>query len=242
MTELPLTRFVNEQLGPKILVLSQALHLRPPHGRVEFSDSFVMELLVTFLLLTLFVAIRLSMSVENPKALQQLVEMLHEFVSDLALEIIGTQAPRFISFLSSLFLFILVMNVIGCFPGLQSPTLSISVPLGIAIVTWIYYHAHGIWEQRWAYRKQFLGPVGWLTPLMLPLEINMHFTRLVSLTLRLWANMYAGELVILVFFSLIPVGLPVMFTALHLAVGILQAYLFMLLATIYLGLAVAHDH
>jgi F-type H+-transporting ATPase subunit a len=242
MTELPLTRLVNERLGPKLLVLLQAAHIRAPHGRVEFSNSFVMELLVTFLLLVLFVAVRLSMSVENPSALQQLLEMLHEFISDLAFEIIGSQAPRFISFLSTLFLFLLLMNIVGCVPGLQSPTLSISVPLGIAIVTWINYHAYGLREHGWAYGKQFLGPVGWLTPLMLPLEINMHFTRLISLTLRLWANMYAGELVILVFFSLLPAGLPVIFTALHVAVGILQAYLFMLLATIYIGLAVAHDH
>jgi F-type H+-transporting ATPase subunit a len=242
MRELPLTRLVNEWLGPAIGSLLHPVHIQATRANAELSDATVMELLVTCVLLILFVAFRLTISVEVPNGLQLLFEMLHDFVSGLASEIIGRQASRFVSFLSALFVFILFMNLIGSFPGLQSPTLVINVPLGITIVTWVYYHAHGLREHRWGYVKQFLGPVGWLIPLMFPLEINTHCTRLVSLTLRLWANMYAGELLILVFFSLVPVGVPVIFMALHIAVGILQSYIFLLLASIYLGLAVAHDH
>src|SRR5258708_4273643 len=88
----------------------------------------------------------------------------------------------------------------------------------------------------------FLGPVWWLYPLMLPIEIISHFARVLSLTVRLYANMFAGDMVTLAFFSLIPVGIPLAFLALHFGVAIIQAYVFMILATVYLSLAVAHEH
>ena len=82
----------------------------------------------------------------------------------------------------------------------------------------------------------------WLYPLLFPIEIISHLARVLSLTVRLYANIFAGDLLILAFFSLIPIGIPVLFIGLHFGVDIIQAYVFMLLATIYLSLAVAHDH
>ena len=82
----------------------------------------------------------------------------------------------------------------------------------------------------------------WLSPLLFPIEIISHLARVLSLTVRLYANMFAGDLVTLAFFSLVPVGIPLIFLGLHLGVAVVQAYVFMLLATIYLSLAVAHDH
>jgi F-type H+-transporting ATPase subunit a len=90
--------------------------------------------------------------------------------------------------------------------------------------------------------KQFLGPVWWLYPLLLPIEIISHLARVLSLTVRLYANMFAGDLVTLAFFSLVPIGIPLIFLGLHLGVAVVQAYVFFLLASIYLSLAVAHDH
>ena len=116
------------------------------------------------------------------------------------------------------------------------------VPLGCALVTFAYYHFHGIRANGFHYVKQFLGPVWWLYPLMLPIEIISHFARVLSLTVRLYANMFAGDLVTLAFFSLIPVGIPLIFLSLHLGVAVIQAYIFMVLATVYLSMAVAHDH
>jgi F-type H+-transporting ATPase subunit a len=92
------------------------------------------------------------------------------------------------------------------------------------------------------YSKQFLGPVWWIAPMMLPIEIISHLARLLSLTVRLFANMFAGEMVTLVFFSLIPIGIPLIFMALHLGVAVIQAYIFMLLTLIYVSQAVAHEH
>jgi F-type H+-transporting ATPase subunit a len=92
------------------------------------------------------------------------------------------------------------------------------------------------------YLKQFAGPVWWLIWLLLPIEIVSHLARVMSLTIRLYANMFAGDQVTNVFFSLVPVGVPVFFLVFHFFVSIVQAFVFMLLTTIYLALAVSHEH
>jgi F-type H+-transporting ATPase subunit a len=127
-------------------------------------------------------------------------------------------------------------------PGLEAPTAFVVVPLGLALCTFGYYQAQGFRQHGIKYLKQFLGPVMWLSPLMILLEIISHVARLLSLTVRLYANMFAGDLVTLVFLSLVPVFLPVLFLGLHIFVALLQAYIFVLLAMVYLAGAVAMEH
>jgi F-type H+-transporting ATPase subunit a len=132
--------------------------------------------------------------------------------------------------------------MMGLIPGLESPTANVVVPLGCALVTFAYYHYNGIRANGFGYIKQFLGPVWWLSWLLFPIEIISHCARVLSLTVRLYANMFAGDLLTLVAFSIIPVGIPLLAIGLHFGVAIIQAYVFMLLSMIYLSLAVAHDH
>ncbi|HEY1255638.1 MAG TPA: F0F1 ATP synthase subunit A, partial [Terracidiphilus sp.] len=128
-------------------------------------------------------------------------------------------------------------------PGIAAPTTSIMVTLGLAVPTFLYYNFYGIREQGLiGYIKHFCGPIWWMAPLLLPIEIVSHLARVMSLSVRLYANMFAGDLVTLVFFSLIPIGIPVIFLGLHLFVSLIQAFVFMLLTMIYLSLAVAHEH
>lgn len=201
-----------------------------------------MELLVFSILLIYFVLVRFSLSVETPGGAQHLAEMTEEFVNDQSGSIIGHGFERFTPYLITLFLFILLANLIGLVPGLESPTGNPVVPLGFALVTFFYYHYHGIRVNGFGYVKQFLGPVWWLYPLMLPIELISHLARVLSLTIRLYANMFAGDLVTMAFFSLIPIGVPLIFLSLHFGVAIIQAYIFMILATVYLSMAVSHDH
>jgi len=193
-------------------------------------------------LLLYFVVVRLSLQVEKPTTVQNFAEMTHEFVSGQAESIIGHGYQRFLSYLTVLGMFILLSNLMGLVPGLASPTADAVVPLGFAILTFLYYHYHGIRVNGWRYVKQFLGPVWWLYPLMLPIEVISHCARMMSLSVRLYANMFAGDMVTLAFFSLIPVGVPILFLTLHFGVAIIQAYVFMILTTVYLSLAVAHEH
>jgi F-type H+-transporting ATPase subunit a len=241
-TQLLFTRFLNSHFAAQVDGLLGALHIHPAHPQAPITNAFAMELLVFFAMLAYFVAVRVTLSVETPGPVQHLAELTHGFVSDASESIIGHGYERFTTYLTVLVLFILLANLMGLVPGLESPTASAVVPLGFALITFVYYNYHGIRANGFRYFKQFLGPVWWLYPLMIPIEIISHFARVLSLTVRLYANMFAGDMVTLAFFSLIPIGIPLVFLGLHFFVAIIQAYVFMILATVYLSLAVAHDH
>ena len=241
-TQLLFTRLLNQLFAPAVDKLLAVLHVPVAYSQAPISDAVAMELLVFLVLVAYFVAVRLTLSVEDPGPVQHLAEIAHGFVSEQGEQIIGHGYERFTGYLTGLGLFILLCNLIGLVPGLKSPTAEVTVPLGCALVTFVYYHYHGIRENGWSYIKQFLGPVWWLYPLLLPVEIISHLARILSLTVRLYANMLAGDLLTVVFFSMVPIGIPLIFLGLHLGVAVIQAYVFMLLAAIYLSLAVAHDH
>jgi F-type H+-transporting ATPase subunit a len=140
-------------------------------------------------------------------------------------------------------LFVVLNNLLGLIPGVDTPTAQPSVPLGIALLTFLYYNFHGVRAQGVVgYLKHFAGPLWWIAPLLFPIEIISHLARVMSLTIRLYANMLASDLVTLVFFSLVPVAIPAIFLGLHFAVSLIQAYIFMVLSMIYLSMAVAHEH
>jgi F-type H+-transporting ATPase subunit a len=235
-------QFLNLHFGAFTTSMLRALHIQPKYPQAPITDAFAMELLIFVALLVYFVVVRVTLSVEKPGNVQHVAEMTNEFISEQSENIIGPHSERFASYLTVLALFILIANLMGLVPGLQSPTASPVVPLGFALCTFIYYHFHGVRANGFGYVKQFLGPLWWLYPLMLPIELISHFARILSLTVRLYANMFAGDLVVLAFFSLVPIGIPLIFLGLHFGVAIIQAYVFLLLAMIYLSMAVAHEH
>ena len=241
--QLFLTSFLNQHLAGPVDKVLALVHVTPNHPQSPIPNSVAMELIVFLILLGYFIAVRVSLSVENPGAVQHLAEMTNEFVSGQGEQIIGHGYEQFTGYLTVILLFILLANLMGLLsPWLESPTASPAVPLGLALVTFVYYHYHGVRANGFGYIKQFLGPVWWLYPLLLPIEIISHLARILSLTVRLYANMFAGDLLTLAFFSLIPIGVPLVFLGLHLGVAVIQAYVFMLLSAIYLSLAVSHEH
>ena len=236
------TRVLNHAFADPVDGLLRAVHVSIENPRGPISDAFAMEFLVFLIMIGFFVMVRARLSVEAPGAFQHMAEMMHGQVLEETEPIIGHGFERFASYLTVLFVFILLGNLMGLVPGLESPTADVVVPLGLAIVTFIYYHYHGLRVHKHKYIKQFLGPVWWLAPLMFVIEVISHFARVLSLTVRLYANMFAGDLLTLAFFSLVPIGVPLLFLGLHLGVALVQAYVFFLLAAIYLSLAVSHDH
>jgi F-type H+-transporting ATPase subunit a len=241
-TQLLFTRLLNEHLAGPVDSLLRAVHVAPAYPKHPITNAVAMELLVFLLLLVYFIVVRVSLSVETPNGVQHLAEITNEFVTEQTESVIGHGHERFTSYLTALLLFILLGNLMGLIPGLESPTADVTVPLGFALITFVYYHYHGIRSNKFAYIKQFLGPLWWLAPLLFIIEVISHFARILSLTVRLYANMFAGDLLSMVFFSLIPVGIPLIFLGLHMGVAIVQAYIFFLLASIYLSMAVAHEH
>ena len=241
-TQLLLTRFLNHLFAAPVTSLLAAVHVAPSMPGAPITNSFAMELLVFVLLIAYFVIVRVSLSVETPGAVQHVAEMTNEFLLEQGEQIIGDGHQRFTGYLAALGLFILLGNLMGLIPGLESPTASVVVPLGLALITFVYYHYQGIRVNGFGYFKQFLGPIWWLYWLILPIEIISHLARVLSLTVRLYANMFAGDMLTLAFFSIVPIGIPLVFLGLHLFVAFIQAYVFILLAMIYLSLAVAHEH
>jgi len=238
-----ITRLLNHLFAPVAVALMNMVGVHPADPARPINDTYALEVLVALGLLVFFLIVRFTLSVEKPNPAQQIAEMIHEFTGSNASQIIGHNYERFQAFTTCVFLFIIINNLSGLIPGVVTPTSAPVVPLGIALCTFIYYHFYGFKEQGFVgYMKHFAGPIWWIAWLLFPIEIISHCARVMSLTIRLYANMFASDLVTLVFFSLIPVAVPAIFLGLHAGVSVIQAYVFMLLSMIYLSQAVAHEH
>src|SRR5262245_22688358 len=240
--QLWITEILNRIFGPFIVAILQAVGIHLKHPEAPIHNALAMELLVFFFLLVLFLLVRSQLSVDKPGALQHSVEGIVGFVEQQSREIIGAHSEGFTPFLVTLGLFILCCNLIGLIPGFESPTAVPIVPLGCAVVAFCYYQFQGFKHAGIKYLAHFAGPMPALAILMIPIEIISHLARVLSLTIRFFANMFAGDMVTLVFFSLVPLGIPIIFLGLHIGVSLLQTYIFVLLTTVYLAGAVAEEH
>jgi F-type H+-transporting ATPase subunit a len=236
------TEILNRLFGPAVAGLMESFHIHMKHPEAPIPNSVAMEILVCLFLVVLFVMVRSRLSVDKPSGLQHLFELTHGFIEQQSQEIIGPHSEAHTPFLVALALFILFCNLIGVIPGFESPTALPIVPLGCAIVAFVYYQAQGFKHAGIKYLAHFAGPMPALAPLMIPIELISHLARVLSLTIRLFANMFAGDMVTWVFFSLIPIGIPILFLGLHIGVSLLQTYIFVLLTTVYLAGAVAEEH
>ena len=245
MEQLWITALLNRFLGGPVNAILQALPpvFHPADPSAPISNANAVEILVIVFLLLVFLWVRSRLSVEKPGGSQHLAETMHEFITNQSEEIIGHHSEKFTPFLVSLFLFILLMNLIGLIPTFESPTVSPAVPLGCAVVAFIYYNLHGIKKQGpLKFLGHFMGPVWWMAWIIFPIEVISTLARVMSLTIRLYANIFAGDMVTAAFFALIPIGIPVIFLLLHVGVSFLPAYIFTLLTTIYLSGVVAEEH
>lgn len=245
------TEILNRAFHGPVTALLLALGIKPPYPQAPISNTFAMEILVLGFLLVIFLVLRSRLSVESPGGLQHVIEGLQGFIEGQSRNVIGHDSERFTPFLMALALFILISNLWGLIPGFDSPTGNKVVPLGCALVVFIYYQAYGFRKSGIKYIAHFAGPpmkgmhvIGriLLIVLMFPLEIISHLARVLSLTVRLYGNMFAGDMVILVFVSLIPIAIPIAFIGLHIGVAFIQAYVFVLLATVYLAGAAGEAH
>ena len=236
------TSILNHYFGSVAVALLHAAGIQPAYPAAPINNTVAMEILVFLFLIVFFLVVRFSLSVDRPTALQHVVEVLEDYMTGQAHEIIGHDYQRYVPFVMALGFFILTSNLLGLVPGFEAPTANPVVPLGCALSTFAYYHFHGIRHHGFHYIKQFLGPMWALAPLMFVIEVVSHLARILSLTVRLYANMFAGELVTMAFFSLIPIAVPVIFMALHIGVALIQTFIFVILTVVYLGMAVAEEH
>jgi F-type H+-transporting ATPase subunit a len=239
-TELWVTRLFNNYLAG---AGNACLKLVGMHAqRRPWVNYVCMEIMVTLIIMAVFALLRPRLSATNPGKFQHIFEIIYDFMNGEADEQVGPEGHRYLAFFGTIFIFVLFANLIGIVPGFESPTMVPAVPLGCALATLAYYNFVGIQANGiFKYLAHFAGPIWWMAPLMIPIEIVSHLARPLSLTLRLYANMYAGEQVTMVFLSLTLFGVPAIFMGLHVFVSLLQAYIFMLLTMLYVAGAVAHE-
>ena len=200
-----------------------------------------MQILVALVIMVLFAMLKPRLSMETPGKMQHVMEAIYGFIRGEADSNVH-HGKEYVAFFGSIFIFVLFSNLIGIIPGFESPTMFPYVPAGLAIASFLYFNIMGIRAQgAGKYIAHFGGPVWWMSPLMFPIEVISTMARPLSLTIRLYANMYAGEQVTLLFLGLTYFVMPAVFMGLHVFVSFLQAYVFMLMTMLYVGGAVAHE-
>ena len=183
-----------------------------------------------------------ALTPEDGVTSRNIAEAFVEAMVGLAEGVIGHGAERHVPLLGSFFAFILVCNLVGLVPGFSPPTSDFNITFGLGVVSFLAYNLYGAREHGAKYVKQFLGPMLFLAPLMLVVEIFSHLFRPVSLGIRLYANMFADHQVVEIFTSLTKFVVPVLFYVLGAFVGVVQAFVFTMLSAIYIALAISHEH
>ncbi|MBI3017358.1 MAG: F0F1 ATP synthase subunit A [Deltaproteobacteria bacterium] len=149
---------------------------------------------------------------------------------------------RFFPLMASLFIFILLSNLLGLIPGFLPPTDNLNTNVACALTVFVFYNYQGFKAHGLAYLKHFMGPIWWLAPIMIVIEVISHLVRPASLSIRLFGNISGDHLVLGIFSQLVPIGVPVIFLFLGLFVSVIQAFVFTLLSMVYISLATTHDH
>jgi len=267
---------VNKLLGPLATKLYALLHMQPENPAMPIPQHVATGLVVLLLLTLIALFLRSRLSVEKPGMLQQMAEGIltnsQSFgIKDLLVENTGREGVKYVPFVGAISVFILLSNLLGAFPNtlVSAPTGNATVPLACAILTFLYFNYQGFRHHGVSgYLKTFAGNPhgagGWaLAILLFPVEIISTSARLLSLTVRLWANMYASDLIYVIFLGLLSGGtaalwsksifggalvgvfaalVPVAFIGLHIFVSVIQAYVFTVLPSVYLGMATSDEH
>ncbi|HIP92840.1 MAG TPA: ATP synthase F0 subunit A [Desulfurobacteriaceae bacterium] len=218
------------------------------HGLVLFHipgiPDFISNTWIVMLIL-IFIASKLSKKLDLfPKGKFLLsLELMAKFIKDLMEQTIGKEkTKKLFPFFFALFIFILALNLWGLIPGAVQPTSNVNTTLALALCAFVLYHALGIKYQGIVnYIKHFLSGPKWLVPLMLPVEIVSHLARIISLSFRLFGNMFGDEMLVLVLMMILPIGLPLLGIGIVFGNSFLQAFIFFILSLIYVALAVHHE-
>jgi F-type H+-transporting ATPase subunit a len=177
-----------------------------------------------------------------PGSGQSLMELVVEGLLGFMERVMGHHARQHLAIIGGIALLIVTANLLGVIPGFFSPTVNINITAGCAITVFVYYQVIGFRRHGLSYIKQFTGPVWWLAPLMMPIELISHFIRPFTLALRLFANMRGHEIVLLIITLLVPVLAPLIITFQGIFVSFIQGFVFMLLSMIYIAGAEEEHH
>lgn len=268
MHEKPLTELLNRLLGHPVAAFLGAIGVSvdPEHA---LPDYLVSGILIVVIAMAFVLWLKPRLSAERPGAAQQVCEALltnpvRFGIRDLLDDNVGHGGREFLAMTGTVGIFVLLSNLISVIPLFNSPTGHPSVPLACAIITFVYFNSMGVAHHgAVGYLKMFSGTNPFLAPLLFPVEVISTCARILSLTVRLWANMFSSELLYVIFLGMLllptqflwgknvifgavsgvfPATLPVLFVGLHIFVAVIQAFVFTILPSVYLGMAVAEEH
>jgi F-type H+-transporting ATPase subunit a len=223
-------------------------------GLVSYPDHVVMAIFVaaTLVITTLVARAQLNAVMrtadgglipESKLTFRNFFELIAESLYKITENVIGHHdAPTYFPVVGTLFVFIFASNLLGLIPGVLPPTDNLNTTLALGVFVFIFYNFAGLRANGIGYLKHFLGPMLWLAPLMLIIELASHIFRPLSLALRLRGNIMGDHVVLHVFSGLVPLLLPVIFYGLGVFVAFIQAFVFCLMTMVYISLSTAHDH
>lgn len=193
--------------------------------------------------LLILVAVLVKRNIKTvPTGLQNFLEPVIDGIDNMIEEIMGHKGKAYFPLIATIAFFILVSNLIALIPGFFPPTANLNTNAAMALTVFAMTHIIGLKEHGIGYFKHFCGPVIWLAPLIVPIEIVGHLARPLSLTLRLFGNMYGHEIVLMVFFFLVPFIVPLPMMIMGVLVAFIQTFVFMLLAMIYIAGSLEEAH
>lgn len=215
--------------------------LAPLHISTAGADAIAYTWLIIVLLALLSVLATKALKAV-PGGLQNFMEVIIGGIENMVVETMGEHGRPYFPLIATLAIFVLVSNLIGLVPGFFPPTANINTTAACAVVVFVTTHVVGVKEHGVKYIKHFMGPIAWLAPMMFFIEVIGHFSRVISLTLRLFGNMNGHELVLMIFFGLAPFLVPLPMMMMGVLVSFIQAFVFMLLAMIYIQGSLEHAH
>lgn len=177
-----------------------------------------------------------------PNRFQNVMEVIITSFYSLLVDTMGEHGKKFFPLIATLGLYILTSNLLGLIPGFESPTANLNTTVSMAICVFVLTHVVGVKLHGLKYFKQFLGPVWWLIPLMMPIEIISHLSRPLSLSVRLFGNIMGEDIVLAVVLLLVPLLLPMPVLVLMIFTSVIQTLVFMLLAMMYIAGAMEEGH
>jgi F-type H+-transporting ATPase subunit a len=222
----PLYHFLNSHFG-----LTDGNHM----NQVTFTWLYMIILII----LSLLVSRNLRMV---PGRLQNFMEVVVGGLKSLLVDTMGPHGMTFFPLMATLAIFILSCNLFGIIPSFYSPTANLNTNLSMALTVFLLTHIVGVKIHGIKYLKQFMGPVWWMAPLMIPVELIGHLARPLSLTMRLFGNIFGEDLVLIVLLFLVPFLMPIPMLVLMIFTSVLQAFVFTLLAMMYISGALEEAH
>jgi len=231
-------------MGHETSALYNWLHgiLDAAFGPGFITDQIVMSWFLVLVCAIVFPLLSRSFSLYNPGKVQQMLEIGVSSINTMCDAFIGKNGRKYAAVMGPIACYILLANLLAFIPGFQPPTSDLNTTVALGLISFLIYNFIGIRAQGLHYFKQFIGDSVLLMPLWLPIEILSHLSRPISLSIRLFGNIFAEHTLAGVFFFLLPIGLPVLFAPLGVFVSFMQTFVFVMLSMIYVAGALEHGH